>query len=187
MHSKSRLLIISLFFFLLPGLLFAATKQAKAPMMLQAVFGPRPPLREATKSEKRGFQRLIDMGYLKEAPTKVRDEPTVSVKSLSIAERDAFTAEIGKSFDKLPSPVGAKVKSPPDIPVELRNYLPGPVGYAVCVFEVLPDGLSGRVVTTDCSDQTFFRECAKALSRWEFEPSNEPRFFRILFTADINK
>src|SRR5262245_41307621 len=101
--------------FLVPGLLVAATKE-KAPLMLQAINGPRPPLRAPSRGEKQGFRQLVDKGWLKEIPEKVRDERTVSIKVLTVAERDALIAEIGQPLEKLPNPTGARVKSPPKIP-----------------------------------------------------------------------
>ena len=175
-----RLLTIAL---LLPALLLVSAKKAPVILSLEAVLGPRPPLRELTKDESRKFARLIKAGYLAEAPKMVRDEQSVASRKLTPELKEALLKEIGNPFEQLSSPVGATTKSGPDIPRELRRTTQGEVGRVICVFEVLPDGSVGRVASPQCTNEAFFVECAKALTRWEFEPAPGPRYFRILFSA----
>ncbi len=180
-HEVRRFLPILL---LIPALILISAKKAPVMLSLEAVLGPRPPLRELTKDEGRKFARLIKAGYLAVAPKMVRDEQSVASRKLTPESTDALLKEIGKPFAQLSNPVGATTKAGPDIPRELRQTNYGEVGRTICVFEVLPDGSVGRVVSPECTNEAFFIECAKALTRWEFEPAKERRFFPILFSAN---
>ena len=168
---------------LIPALVLVSAKKAPVILSLEAVLGPRPPLRELTKNEGRKFAGLIKAGYLAEAPKMVRDEQSVASRKLTPELKEAWLKEIGKPFEQLSSPVGATTKSGPDIPFELRRTTQGEVGRAICVFEVLPVGSVARFASPQCTNEAFFVECAKALTRWEFAPASEPRYFRILFSA----
>lgn len=165
---------------LIPGLLLASVKPVPKVELIEATFGARLPLRDLSAEQKRAFEKLIRLGYLKDAPTKIHDEPPISVRRLSDEEKIILQNEIGKSFAKLSSPVGARNKKGPMIPHEVR----GKIAQALCVFEVRTDGSVGRVFATESTNDTFFLECAWALTQWEFEPQNELRFFRILFRAE---